>query len=99
MTDFLNKKKIQKEWKNFIKKEEYVDYLSFYKSIQNTAKSMMLQMMDFLFIDDIYVSFLELIEMSNNIDIMLSTKNFETQRFCKERVDFMLSRKALNWYI
>ena len=99
MKEFLNKKIMNKEWKRFIKKEEYVDYLSFYKSLQNTAKCMMIQMLDFLFIDDIYVAFLELAEVVNNIDIMLSTKNLETERLCKERVDFMLSRKALNWYI
>ena len=99
MTQLINKKEIKNQWKNFLSNEEFVDYFSFYRAIKNTAQSMALQMIDFLFIDDIYCAFLELLELNNNIDIMLSTKSYETQMLCKQRVDFLLKEKAKNWYL
>lgn len=95
----INKKIVRKQWKNFVKKETFVDYFSFYKSIRNTAQSLMLQMVDFLFINDVYVAFLELLELTNNIDIMLSSKSYETISLCKQRVDYMMRERAENWYI
>lgn len=95
----INKKIVRKQWKNFVKKETFADYFSFYKSIRNTAQSLMLQMVDFLFINDVYVAFLELLELTNNIDIMLSSKSYETISLCKQRVDYMMRERAENWYI
>lgn len=95
----INKRLVKKQWKKYIKKENFVDYFSFYKSIKNTAQSMMLQMIDLLFIEDIYVAFLELLELTNNIDIMLSSKSYETISLCKQRIDYMIQNKAENWYI
>ena len=53
MAQLINKKAVKKQWKNFLSNEEFVDYFSFYRAIKNTAQSMALQMIDFLFIDDI----------------------------------------------
>lgn len=94
-----DKKLLKKQWKDFLKKEEYIDYLAFYKSMRNVAQGIMLQMIDFLFIEDVYVAFLELLELNNNIDIMLSTKSYETMKLSKQRVDFLLQEKAENWYL
>ena len=99
MVDVINKRKVRKQWKNFIKKETFSDYFCFYKAIQNTAKSMMLQMIDFLFIEDVYFAFLQLVELNENIDIMLETENIETINLCKKRIDFLLQNKIGEWYI
>lgn len=92
-------KEMYKNWKRFIKKEEFFDYFSFYKAIKNTAESMALQMIDFLFLDDIYTAFLELLELTNNIEIMLNTKSYETMQLCKQRVDYFLQNRIENWYL
>jgi hypothetical protein len=99
MKDLISKKQIKKQWKKYIKKEEFVDFLSFYKSIKCTAQSMMLEMIDFLFLESIYNAFIELLELNNNIDIMLSTHSYETIMLCKERVDYLLRERAENWYL
>lgn len=99
MKDLMNRRKIKKQWKGFLKKEEFFDYNSMYRTIHNTAQSMMLQMVDFLFIEDIYNAFIELLELNNNIDIMLAEKSPESIALCKERIDFLLQNKMENWYI
>ena len=99
MAQLINKKAVKKQWKSFLSNEEFVDYFSFYRAIKNTAQSMALQMIDFLFIDDIYCAFLELLELNNNIDIMLSSNSYETIQLCKQRIDFLLKNKAENWYL
>ena len=99
MAELINKKAIRKQWKSFFKNEEFADYTSFYSAIKNVAYSMALQMIDFLFIDDIFCIFLELLELANNVDIMLSTKSNETKSLCKERIDYFLQNKAENWYL
>lgn len=99
MKDLIYKRKIKKQWKQFIKHEEFADYFSFYKAIRNTAQSMMLAMVDFLFIEDIYTAFMELLELNNNIDIMLSTDSSETISLCKQRIDYLMANKLENWYI
>ena len=99
MTQLINKRAVKKQWKNFLSNEEFIDYFSFYRAIKNTAQSMALQMIDFLFIDDIYCAFLELLELNNNIDIMLSSNSYETIQLCKQRIYFLLINKAENWYL
>lgn len=99
MKSLINKGKVQKQWKRFIKKEEFVDYFSFYRAMKNTAQSMMLQMIDFLFLEDVYSAFMELLELNNNIDIMLLTDSNETIQLCKQRIDYLMKNKIGNWYI
>ena len=99
MADLINKKAIRRQWKYYLKNEEFADYLAFYRGIKNIAYSMALQMIDFLFIDEVYCVFLELLELGNNVDIMTSTKSPETRRLCKERIDYLLQNKADNWYL
>ncbi len=99
MKGIMNKRKVKKQWKTFIKKEEFIDYYSFYKSIKNTAQNMMLHMVDFLFMEDVYSAFIELLELNNNIDIMLSTTSSETIELCKERIDYLLTNRIYNWYL
>ena len=67
--ELINKKTTKKQWKKFLKTEEFVDHFAFYRAIQMSAKSMIAQMIDFLFMDEIYIAFLELLELNNNIDI------------------------------
>lgn len=97
--ELINKKTTKKQWKKFLKTEEFVDHFAFYRAIQMSAKSMIAQMIDFLFMDEIYIAFLELLELNNNIDIMLKSKSYEVQSLCKERIDFFLREKAENWYL
>lgn len=99
MKEIISKKQIKTEWKNFLKNEEFIDYFSIYKAIQNTTRNIMLQMVDFLFIDDIYVAFLEMIELNNNIEIMITSKSQETVTLCKERVDWLIKYKVENWWL
>ena len=99
MKALVNKKEIKKNWKNFIKNEEFVDYFSIYRAIQNSIKSMIPQMIDFLYIEDVYNVFVQLLEVNNNIDIMLSSKSNETINLCKQRVDYLIREKAYDWWI
>ena len=96
---FIKNRAIKKQWKKFVKSEEFMDYSCFYKSIKNTAQSMMVNMVDFIFIEDVYTSFLELSELNSNISIMLSTSSYETFQLCKERVDYFMTKRTENWYI
>ena len=70
--ELINKKTTKKQWKKFLKTEEFVDHFAFYRAIQMSAKSMIAQMIDFLFMDEIYIAFLELLELNNNILAALS---------------------------
>lgn len=99
MSGLINKNKVKKQWENFLNKEEFVDQFCFYRAIKNTAQSMMLQMVDFLFIEGVYDAFMELLELNNNIDIMLCTDSEETVNLCKQRINYLLKNKIDNWYI
>ena len=97
--ELFKNRTIMKQWKDFVKSDDFMDYRCFYKSIKITAQTMMLNMIDFIFIDDVFTAFLELSELNNTIDIMLSTNSYETLHLCKERVDYLLKEKSENWYI
>lgn len=95
----MNIKKIKKTWKGFFKEEDFFDYFSMYKAIQNSAQSIIIQMLDFLFIDSVYIAFLELLELNNNIDIMFNEKSPEVKKLCRERINYLISNKIENWYL
>lgn len=97
--NLLSRKQIDKQWKKFIKKDEFDNYYSFYKALLNTTQSIMLQMMDFLFIEDIYVAFLELLELHSDLSMLLETKSNKTYEMCKYRINYLLQNKLENWYI
>ena len=97
--DLLSKKKIKKQWKSFIKREEFDSYYSFYKSLLNTTQSMLVQMTDFLFIEDVYVAFLELLELHSDLTLILQTESDTTYNLCKYRINYLLQNKLENWYI